>query len=97
MQKLGFTSGRANPCVFRHSGRDLVVSVHVDDFLCLGDDSGLRWLRTQLQREFDCTSLILGEGENEGRLVDLLGQTIVLIQVPGQGRGETKEKPSVQF
>ena len=23
----------------------------------------------------------LGEGENEGRLVDLLGQTIVLIQV----------------
>ena len=39
----------------------------------------------------------LGEGENDGRLVDLLGQTIVLIQVPGQGRGEQKEKPSVQF
>ena len=40
----------------------------------------------------------LGEGENEGRLVDLLGQTIVLIQVPGQqGRGDAKDKPSVQF
>jgi len=39
----------------------------------------------------------LGEGENDGRLVDLLGQTIVLIQVPGQGRGDQKEKPSVQF
>ena len=33
MEELGFSAGRANPCVFRHTTRDLVISVHVDDFI----------------------------------------------------------------
>ena len=39
-----------------------------------------------------------GAVEEGGHLVDLLGQTIVLIQVPGAGGQEVKEeKPAIQF
>ena len=76
MRKLGFAAGRANPCLFRHRTRDLTVSVHVDDFLCLGSPGDLTWLRSSLKNDFDYTSAVLGGGVGEVTEVKYLNRTI---------------------
>ena len=42
--ELGFVQGIASPCVFVHSERDVVVTVHGDDFTFCGLDSDLEWI-----------------------------------------------------
>ena len=76
MGKIGFTAGKGNPCVFNHKSRDVTVSVHVGDFLCLGDLSGLGWLRQQLNKEFEFTSTVLGCGAGESMEVKYLNRII---------------------
>ena len=40
---LGFVQGAASACVFRHKQRQLVCSVHGDDFTVSGPRSSLDW------------------------------------------------------
>ena len=44
VEKLGFVQGRCCPCFFHHPVRDLVTSVHGDDFTTRGPKSQLDWL-----------------------------------------------------
>ena len=76
LQQLGFTAGRANPCLFRHGARDLLISVHVDDILCAGCPAGLRWVRQMLSHHFDSTASILGPGTGEVRRVKYLNRSL---------------------
>ena len=66
-RQYGFEPGHANPCLFRHATRDILVSIHVDDFLCLARRGGLERLRKKLSSEFEYKSAILGNGS--GRLM----------------------------
>ena len=77
MGRLGFTAV-ANPCVYKHTCRELVVSVHVDDFLCMGDLACLSWLRGQLKNEFDLAFSILGNGAGENPEIKYLNRSIRL-------------------
>ena len=43
LNHAGFTTGVSNPCVFYHSGRDISIVVHGDDFTALGSDENLNW------------------------------------------------------
>ena len=73
---LGFKPGRANPCVFRHSPRKLLISIHVDDFMCLGASADLSWLKLELGKRFEFTSAILGTGAGESQEVQYLNRTL---------------------
>ena len=65
LARLGFRPGRANPCVFRHERRKMLISVHVDDFLVLGLPAKLEWFKSELGKEFQYKAATLGEGEGE--------------------------------
>ena len=52
LREMGFESCISMPSVMRHTTRPLVVNIHVDDELALGEDPDLRWLIRQLQKMF---------------------------------------------
>ena len=43
VDKLGFSQGVACPCIFVHELRDIVVTVHGDDFTAVGPKVSLDW------------------------------------------------------
>ena len=43
VEKLGFSQGVACPCVFVHEAKDIVCTVHGDDFTAVGPKSSLDW------------------------------------------------------
>ena len=72
LEELGFAARKANPCVFRHRTRNLVISVHVDDFICAGPRADLDWVRKELAAHCQCTSSILGPDAGEQKQVKYL-------------------------
>ena len=60
MLKWGFTQSLADPCLFVHRGRGLMILVYVDDIAAAGKDSAdLDWFFAQLTGRF--TAKDLGE------------------------------------
>ncbi len=55
VENLGFTQGRSSPCVFRHPERQLIVSVHGDDFTAAGAKSELDWYEDAMKEHYECT------------------------------------------
>ena len=53
MEAMGFTSGIASPCCFRHTTKAISVVVHGDDFTALGTDADLDWYEAQLAKSFE--------------------------------------------
>ena len=74
LEALGFTSGRASPCVFHHKGKNITTVVHGDDFTCLASDVALDWLESELAKHFELKikgRLGVGvEGENEIQILN---------------------------
>jgi hypothetical protein len=52
LAKMGFERGKASPCCFRHSTRDLRCIVHGDDFVFTGDDRDLDWAQHEMSTRF---------------------------------------------
>ncbi len=55
VETLGFVQGLSSPCVFRHPERQLMVSVHGDDFTTAGACNDLDWFEDNLQEHYECT------------------------------------------
>jgi len=49
VETLKFAQGTASPCVFRLGSRELVMTVHGDDFTTVGPKEDLDWLEIQMQ------------------------------------------------
>ena len=49
LEKLGFQLGVASTCCFKHATRDLRCVVHGDDFVCVGSDADLQWVRKDIE------------------------------------------------
>ena len=50
---IGFTSGIASPCVFKHKSWRLWLTVHGDDFTLLGSDEDLDWFEEEIKKKFE--------------------------------------------
>ena len=74
MKSLGFIVCLSQPSVFRHVDKDLVVIVHVDDFLCSGDLNELQWLYKSLAEKYELKQSILNKSQEAE--VKYLGRTI---------------------
>ena len=59
MLEAGFQMCKVSPCLFFHDQRDLMVIVHVDDFLACGSKADLVWVRTAVERKYEIKSEIL--------------------------------------
>ena len=65
---LGFSQGRASPCLFAHHERHLYCSVHGDDFTTVGGKQELDWFETQMKEKYELTTgPRLGPGEQDGK------------------------------
>ena len=63
---LGFSQGVSSPCVFRHDERQIMVSVHGDDFTCSGARPQLQWLEAGLRSKYELTvGARLGPGKDD--------------------------------
>ena len=49
VEQMGFQQGTASPCVFVHYERELVCSVHGDEFTTAGPASSLDWFKDTLE------------------------------------------------
>ena len=79
LQHLGFSSGDANPCIFHHAERNVMVVVHGDDFTTLGLDSDLDWFEAGLQKYFEIKIRgRLGEGCPEPQEIRILNRVVTV-------------------
>lgn len=51
----GFAQGTSWACVLRHDQRQIMVSVHCDDFTCSGARPQLQWLETEMRAKYELT------------------------------------------
>ena len=77
VETLGFAQGTSSPCVFRHPSRQLVVSVHGDDFTTAGAKDDLDWYEGAIKEKYECTiQPRLGPGEHDGKEAVVLNRIV---------------------
>ena len=75
--KLGFKQGVACPCIFYHEQRDIVCSVHGDDFTAVGPKASLDWYESALEEKYELKKGgRLGPGQNDDREATCLNRVI---------------------
>ena len=72
----GFIIGGASPCNFYHPDRDLVLTVHGDDFIVSGPEEELNWLTATLRSRWDVTVSMLGPDTHQSQEVSILNRSI---------------------
>ncbi len=55
VETLDFEQGMSSPCLFSHPSRQLVCSVHGDDFTTTGAKCDLDWFEGMIQEHYECT------------------------------------------
>ena len=71
MESFGFTMSVLQPSVYYHREKDMIVVVHVDDFLCSGDVADLEWLYNSIKQKYDLKrTLMLKSDESEVRYLN---------------------------
>ena len=48
----GFAVGQVTSCAFYHPGRDVRIVVHGDDFVLVGEEEDLEWVRVVLEAKY---------------------------------------------
>eukprot|EP00973_Karenia_brevis_P036614 5046527-Karenia_brevis.AAC.1 len=76
LNKLGFIAGKASPCNFCHKSRDMVMTVHGDDFTISAPADDLEWLRRELAKEYSIKSELLGPGKHDKKQIRVLNRVI---------------------
>ena len=75
--KLGFTQGVACPCIFFHAEKDIVCTVHGDDFTAVGSKASLDWYEAALEDKYELKKGgRLGPGPDDDREATCLNRVI---------------------
>ena len=76
MKKLGFQRGTASPCTFSHHYRRLRCYIHGDDFVTVGMDEHLKWMKAQLEKQYELKKQVLGPDEGDLKQVRVLNRVL---------------------
>ena len=77
VSELNFVQGVASPCLFRHSERQIVVSVHGDDFSAAGPKVDLDWYEAEMKKHYELTTQPRpGPAPNDGKEAVVLNRII---------------------
>ena len=77
MISAGFIQGMVSPCVFHHPTRNIVCSVHGDDFTAAGPNPELDWFEATLKESYELTvGGRLGPGPKDDKEAIVLGRVI---------------------
>ena len=72
-----FAQGTASPCVFRHHNRQLLMTVHGEDFKTVGPKEDLDWLEAQMQEHYKLTiQPRMGPGPQDAKEAIILNRVI---------------------
>ncbi len=77
VEMLKFRQGISSPCVFRHSARQLIVTVHGDDFTSVGAKRDLDWFETAMEEHYELTKQPrLGPAPQDAKEATVLNRVI---------------------
>ena len=75
VEALKFAQGTASSCVFRHGSRELVMTVHGNDFTTVGPKEDLDWLETRMHEHYELTiQPRLGPGPDDAKEAVILNR-----------------------
>ena len=77
LRELGFRESSVVPSVFVHDTRDLLLCLHVDDFLVCGPEEDAIWLRDSLMQKYELKSEILGPEAHHKKQANYLKREII--------------------
>ena len=76
MLKWKFVRGKYNPCLYHHRDSGLIVLVHGDDFVCVGNRESANSFKRQLEDRFEIKTQLIGTGTGEVREGRVLNRII---------------------
>lgn len=76
LMNMGFTVGKASPCVFYHAGRGLRAYVHGDDFVVTGMPAELQWMRSKIEEKYELKVEVLGLDQGQHTEVRVLNRIL---------------------
>ena len=74
MLKIGFTQGEASPYTFSHEGKGLRCYIHGDDFVTVGTDKELKWMKQELEKAYELKTQVLGPSKEDLQQVRALNR-----------------------
>ena len=90
LKKHGAQFSKVCPSIFNIEQQGLIGVVHGDDFLVVGEKSGLKWMDQQLNARYTARwEATLGDGENDQREMFFLNRLIRYVP-DGAGQGECR-------
>ena len=77
VEKLGFKQGVASPCTFYNEEREIMTTVHGDDFTSRGPKKQLDWFETKLQELYELKiGPRLGPGPEDAKQATVLNRIV---------------------
>ena len=61
---IGFVKDKASPCNFVHASKELLLSVHGDEFTITGPRNQVEWLKAKFQGKYEGKTTTLGMAED---------------------------------
>ena len=90
LASLGFTRGKASPCLCHHESGDIKDFVRGDDHVASDDDAGLNWFPNGMSKCYECNTHIFGPDDRDEGSVEALNR-IMAWQSAGTGHMITYE------
>ena len=76
LERAGFKRGVANPCLFKHEEKDVSAMLHGDNFVAVGPDSAVKYVKEILAQKYKIKTEMMGPGENEHKEVRILNRIV---------------------
>ena len=76
MKDIGFAQGTASPCTFTHKERGIRTYIHGDDYVSVGKEQDLMWMKQEVEKRYKLKTQILGPGQHEEQQVRVLNRVL---------------------
>ena len=76
MKSIGSEQGTASPCTFSHASRGLRCYIHGDDFVTIGKEHELKWMKQELEKAYEIKTQFLGPNKEESQQVRVLNRIL---------------------
>ena len=76
MLNIGFNQREASPCTLSHANRGLRCYIHGDDFVTVGADKELKWMKQELEKAYEIKTQVLGPNKEDMQQVRVLNRIL---------------------
>ena len=76
MTNAGFIRGKASPCTFYHPDKNLRTYIHGDDYVTVGKEADLKWLRNKLEEKYEIKTQVLGPDKGDSQQIRILNRIL---------------------